>query len=282
MSGPPAPQPGSSARRRSGGPGGTGGLGGILAALLMVGGGLTGVVLVDREMADDATTVVVHSRPSPGFEVADRPLGTPPRVPAAGGSHRFVSRQDDGTPVAYDPCRPVHYVIRPDHAPPGGNRAVRAAFARVSYLTGLRFVYDGPTTESPEGAREPYQPDRYGDRWAPVLVTWVSSDENPDFAGDLAGQAGSVPVTVPGSPSVLVTGTVELGAAQFAEMLGQRGTHDQARAVLLHELGHLVGLDHVRDRGQLMYPTQADVRDFAAGDRAGLAALGRGACVPDL
>jgi hypothetical protein len=260
-----------------------GGLGGVLAALVMVGGGLTGVVLVDQKMAEDApATTVTGDRPTPGFELADRPLGTPPPAPRADGTYRFVATHDDGSPVAYDPCRPVHYVIRSAHAPAGGNRAVRAAFTRVGELTGLRFVHDGTTTESPVEHREPFQPDRYGDRWAPVLVSWVSASEDPAFSGDLAAQAGSVPVTVPGSPTVLVTGTVELGAEQFADMLGPGGAGDQARAVLLHEIGHLVGLDHVRDKSQLMYPTESDVRDFAAGDRTGLTALGGGPCVPEL
>lgn len=52
---------------------------------------------------------------------------------------------------------------------------------------------------------------------------------------------------------------------------------------MLHELGHLVGLDHVNDPTQLMYPeTSGEMTDFAAGDLTGLAELGRGACFPDL
>lgn len=55
------------------------------------------------------------------------------------------------------------------------------------------------------------------------------------------------------------------------------------RAIVLHELGHLVGLGHVTDATQLMYPEgQPGVTDFGAGDLAGLAALGRGTCRPDL
>ena len=56
-------------------------------------------------------------------------------------------------PFAYDPCRPVHYVFRPDNAPVGGEQAVHAAFARISEVTGLRFVHDGSTDE-PRRAEE--------------------------------------------------------------------------------------------------------------------------------
>jgi hypothetical protein len=52
--------------------------------------------------------------------------------------------------------------------------------------------------------------------------------------------------------------------------------------VVLHELGHLVGLDHVRDRGELMFPTANDVVGYGPGDLQGLAALGRGACFSDV
>jgi hypothetical protein len=50
-------------------------------------------------------------------------------------------------------------------------------------------------------------------------------------------------------------------------------------AVVLHELGTSLGLDHVTAAGQLMYPQgQPGMTDFGAGDLTGLAARGRGAC----
>ncbi len=54
-------------------------------------------------------------------------------------------------------------------------------------------------------------------------------------------------------------------------------------SILLHELGHLMGLAHVDDSAQLMFPeARREVPDFAAGDLTGLAALGGGVCVPEL
>jgi hypothetical protein len=52
--------------------------------------------------------------------------------------------------------------------------------------------------------------------------------------------------------------------------------------VLLHELAHAVGLGHVLDPTQVMYPhTTHSESQFGAGDRAGLAALGAAAgCHP--
>ena len=55
------------------------------------------------------------------------------------------------------------------------------------------------------------------------------------------------------------------------------------QAVVEHELGHLVGLAHVNDATQIMYPRASPrVLGYRAGDLTGLAALGRGACTADL
>ncbi|WP_233517627.1 matrixin family metalloprotease [Geodermatophilus marinus] len=184
--------------------------------------------------------------------------------------------------MAYDPCRPIHYAIRPEHAPAGGDALVHEGFARLSDATGLQFVFDGPTDEWPSGDRAPFQPDRYGDRWAPVLVSWGTESEVPEFVTGIVGQAGSTAMSPPGSPAVFVTGAVDLDAAAFSGMLADEAGAAWARAVVLHELGHLVGLDHVADPGQLLYPTSSTVLDYAPGDLTGLAALGRGECVPEL
>lgn len=223
-------------------------------------------------------------RPAPGVDAAPGPRGVPLPPPPEGGAHAFVTFQTDGvTPVAYDPCRPVHYVIRPDSAPPGGEELIREAVARIGQVTGLQFVYRGATDEAPGPERELFQPDRYGGRWAPVLIAWETEEANPALAGDVVGEAGSVPASLGDGPRVLLTGTVSLDAPRFAEILRGRGGRSIARSIVLHELGHLMGLGHVDDEQQLMFPeARREVPDFAAGDLTGLAALGAGVCVPEL
>ena len=44
--------------------------------------------------------------------------------------------------------------------------------------------------------------------------------------------------------------------------------------MILHELGHLMGLGHVRTRGELMHPAGGGVVDFGPGDLEGLRQLG--------
>jgi hypothetical protein len=185
--------------------------------------------------------------------------------------------------VSYDPCRPIHYVIRQQGEPAGGEQIVTDAVRSVSQATGLRFVYDGATSETPSHQRPSYQPERYGDRWAPVLISWVTPNENPDMATDVTGEGGSSAFALPNGPSAYVSGSVELDAGKLASELELNEGKQIVRAVVLHELGHLVGLDHVTAANQLMYPQiQPGVTHFGAGDLTGLAALGKGACVPDL
>lgn len=220
--------------------------------------------------------------PPPGVDAADTPLGHPPASTGSGAYKLQESPNAGQAYAAYDPCRPVHYVIRPDNAPSGSDALIREAVAEVSAATGLRFVYDGTTTEAPSPEREPYQPDLYGERWAPVLIAWSTPQESPDLAGDVDGLGGSAYAYAPDRPYVLVAGQVELDAPDFAEMLRWPDGSEYARAVIMHELAHVVGLDHVDDPTQLMNPEGTGVTEFADGDREGLALLGRGACVPEL
>ncbi len=278
---PPAPRR-SSARR----------LIGVLLALVAIALPLAVAIRSEAWFSDAPTGAVaappggvVRQGPPPGHEESATPLGTPPAEPAMpeGSGYRFGRHQDGTTaPVAWSPCRPIHYVVRPANEPPDGAEVLREAFAEVSGATGLQFVADGETDEGPAEDRDPYQPERYGNRWAPVLVAWATPDEVPDFGVDIVGEAGPVSVSTPSGTSANVSGVVYLDAARFSGLLSG-GDRTLARAVVLHELGHLVGLAHVNDSGALMFPrASGEVTSFGPGDRAGLAALGRGACQPTI
>ncbi|GEK21173.1 matrixin family metalloprotease [Cellulomonas xylanilytica] len=221
--------------------------------------------------------------PPPGLEEQAVPIGAPPLGHVGSGGFSFTAVQPDGAgPVAYSPCRPIHFVVRPDGAPAGGAELLHTAVARVSAATGLQFVDDGLTQEAPSTDREAYQPDLYGSRWAPVLVAWSTAAETPELADEVAGIAGSASVTRAGR-TVYVTGSVTLDSQDIGTLAAAPATRATALGVISHELAHLVGLDHVDDPTQLMYPSTSVTRSgFGAGDLAGLAALGSGECAPDV
>lgn len=215
-------------------------------------------------------------------ESADRLVPAVPLKPAPAGSYEFmVTEQATSTPVRWSPCRPVHYVIRPTGSIKGGKKMIDQAFAKLSAATGLTFVNDGATSEPPTEQRAIYQPDRYGKRWAPVLVAWGTPSEVLAFNTDTAGLAGPVAITTPSGDGMLVSGTVYLDPVKLKQTRKDFGA-TITRDIVLHELGHLAGLAHVNDKTQLMFPTtRPGVTGYQAGDRAGLAMLGQGPCQPD-
>ena len=255
-------------------------------AWTMTGHGVLGGSSQPSESPAGATPTDTAARrsPLPGTGVARAPRGTPPVVTTPSSSYRFLMLQPlSKEPVAWDPCRVIHYVVRPDNAPAGGLALVQRAAATVSRATGLRLVYDGPTAETPKEDRDAYQPDRYGDRWAPVLVTWATTSEVPDFDDDVAGQAGPTRVRRPGNGAyVYVSGQVSFDA-KGARTRMRHGDRAEQEAIVLHEFGHLVGLGHADVGTQLMWAqARTQVQTFRAGDLTGLAALGGGQCARDV
>jgi hypothetical protein len=222
--------------------------------------------------------------PPPPADLATRPLGTPTIVPDSGGSVAFLQTQAGSTqPVAYDPCRPIHVVVRSRGESAAADALVESALAEVSRVTGLRVLVDGGTDEPPSARRPVADRARYGDRFSPVLVAWSDAQEYPALAGPVIARGGSSSVTTDGPGTTrYVTGEVVLDTPEITSLLAQPYGADRVRGVVLHELGHLVGLDHVEDPGELMYPkAYADRVTFGPGDLRGLAALGSGRCFRD-
>jgi hypothetical protein len=223
-----------------------------------------------------------QDHPPPGIGEASQPLGVPAPVPAGNGRFEMLHYQPDNLriPVAFDPCRPVHYVVNPAGAPPDGSAMIRRAVARVQKATGLQFVYEGPTTEPATKDRDSYQPARYPGTWAPVLIAWSDEHAFPELAGYIDG-LGEPFMWGSDQGYVYVSGQVILDRRDLA--IAALPNRAQAEATILHELGHLVGLDHTSDRRQLMFSeNQSGVTDYAQGDLRGLAQLGKQACFPSV
>lgn len=222
-------------------------------------------------------------RPPPGVEEEAAPLGVPAPVEWDGSPYAFSKLQElpDGTlvPVTWSPCRPVHYVVNTAGAPVGFEDDVATVVAELAEATGFVFVDDGTTSESAGTDRALYQPERYGERWAPLLVQFSDETVLPRLEADVAGVAGPLLVRRPDGLMVAVSGTVWLDSTLLRKQpVGAEPTHV---GVLRHELAHALGLDHVEDETQLMNPVLADAATFQSGDRYGLSQLSRGVCAPD-
>ncbi len=191
-----------------------------------------------------------------------------------GGSHAFLSRQP-GTdvPVTFNPCDVIEVVVNPGGAPPNYEQLVTTAINRTSAATGFDFDRVGTTSDRNFQNRF----DGALSQIPPVLVGWASEQEVPQLAGDVLGFAGGVSVTDPGTGrATYVSGVVVLDGDWFRENADDQPA--RAQAVMDHEFGHLVGLDHVHDRGEIMNEKYVGQTSYGPGDLAGLARLGQVPC----
>lgn len=225
--------------------------------------------------------------PPPGLETSAHPPAAPTPKDSGSTSYVFLNAGADQRPVSFDPCRPIHYVVRPQNSPKDGSRIIAEAVAAASAASGFVFINDGATSETPSGNRQAYQPLRYGDRWAPVLFAWETSEENPNFskatpgARITLGNGGSLVRKADGWNDLYVTGQVRLNADALSDVPKGAAGRNQVRAVIEHELGHVLGLDHVDDPSQLMAAqVSGRITHYAPGDLEGLAILGTGKCRP--
>ena len=222
-------------------------------------------------------------RPTATSTAGERLVMAPLTLPNNPNYQFHDTQPGSSEPVAFDPCRPVHYVIRPQGAPAGGMDLVASSLANISAATGLQFIDDGTTNEAPSENRPSFLPDRYGDRWAPVLIAWSTPAEFAPLTGDVIGVAGNHPVVAEDGQRALVSGQVVLDGGQISAVLRYVSGRAVAGATITHELGHLVGLSHVADPQQLMFPSARPlVHTLGRGDLSGLAALGAGRCFDDL
>ncbi len=247
----------------------------------------------DGDPAAPVTRVGQPACPADGHKDTFASGLSPDRIPGLPSGFSFTFVKADGcSPARFDPCQPVHYVMNATEAPATGVADVREAFTRLAAATGITFTDDGMTDEP--SRRRAYDADRYPGRWAPILVVWAHQSSR----GDVEVVGSGFPVRV---DDMLVSGTLTLNVdaivnrARNTPVPGGFGGGSGVGAigaegvtwgrVILHELAHVMGLGHTRDRDQLMYPDTAEqtaqTTDYRSGDRQGLRLLGREAgCLP--
>lgn len=245
------------------------------------------VLRADRERTVSVVAAVVTLMVLLGYvALSDSPLAVQarglvgaedrlaPEVAADGtGSYGFLHTTRGGAPVGFSPCEPVRYLVNPQGAPSGWENQIEDAVAEVESRTGLVFEYLGTTDDRSFDDRL----DAAGNP-EPVLIGWADAAEVGDLADDVAGLGGPTMVGR-GRLRAYVTGIVVLDREVTDELQDAPQGARSMRGLLLHELGHLVGLAHVDDPGELMYPRGTLRSEYGPGDLAGLARIGAVPCV---
>ena len=196
--------------------------------------------------------------------------------------------------IRWNPCqKAVTYAINPRLA--GKTSAARAhavadaqaAVRRVSSRTGIPFSYSGRTTEIPKnGANESWSTRQ---KSAEIVIAWVSQSR-PKYRSNLLTNSGSGYGSGVGGwmmrawtdsngkwQAAIGRGFVVLNAGHNDVYKDGFGKGVTRGALLLHEIGHAVGLGHVGTTKEIMYPTMLS-REFSRykdGDRTGLRRVGR-------
>ncbi|GAB3674760.1 matrixin family metalloprotease [Angustibacter aerolatus] len=253
----------------------------VVVAVVLALAGWFGVPRYQHDRQAAVAAARQADRPTAG--VGERSGRVLPAVPVSTqGEHAFLQTQPDGGPVTWDPCREIHYVVS-GTGPPGADALVAGAMSLVTQASGLQLIADGSTTELSDFSRPKLQPERYGDRWAPVLVAWTTPEREPDLAGGVVGLGSGLVAADRSGHGTYVSGALALDTAQISEVLARDPGGHRVSAVVMHEMGHVLGLAHVTDPTQLMAPAaSASNTVLGAGDRQGLALLGAGRCAPTL
>jgi hypothetical protein len=209
------------------------------------------------------------------------PSGRTPSVPVAAvepaehpehSSYVLMHRRDGSNAAAWDRCRPLRWVLRD----PTGDRQLRydiaMAMAEIEAVTPWRFLYDGETSDLPTRARR-------GGGDADVVIAVVDAGETSelDAYDHAAGGAWTHPFKNDDGIWELSAGAVLIRAETLGRRPGGFGPSSRA-SLVLHELGHILGLGHVDSGESVMHAAMGSgAATLSAGDRDGLAELAWGA-----
>ncbi|MCH9816567.1 MAG: matrixin family metalloprotease [Actinomycetia bacterium] len=210
---------------------------------------------------------------------------------AQAGNSDFATIDVEGNPVRWNPCQAeitVQANVKKAANKKDGKKAqkkakkkalkeVKKATEKLKKSTGLPLKYNGKTKHVPTGQDWPDAQGNSGE----IVVAYAT--RKGKYASNLftsSGDAGhgGISYTLWGTPTkhAIDRGYALLDAKKALKL--KRGFKSGASRgnLLLHEMGHAVGLGHASDPGQLMHPnlSHATPRGFSDHDQAGLDAVG--------
>ena len=155
-------------------------------------------------------------------------------------------------------------------------KEIKTSFGKLAAADGITYRYKGSTDFIPQTGNLTQEP-------AEIVVAAVSRNQTDlGLAENSLGYGGVLWSSWSGSTGegvAAVRGYVILSPSGFATLKPGFGRGKTQGNVILHELGHATGLNHVDSISELMNPVLLDSapNGYAAGDLAGLRKLGAAA-----
>jgi hypothetical protein len=225
----------------------------LLPALALAAATMAGYVAIGNDRSAASPTPPVHV-------TATVPLGAPPApsaistaaaAPSGPVQFPWLATTSGGQPVSW-PCGPIGYRVVLEGAPAGAQEVVAQAFDRISAVSGYQ-VREDPSLDH----RVPENDPAYLD----IIVAWVPGGQFPQGTGgsDVIGRGGA---SYSGNSPHYTYGNVRVNR----DWPGSTRTDFGPQSVgplLLHELGHTLGLAHTNDPQAIMYPTDEGVSTWS-------------------
>ncbi|HWU20266.1 MAG TPA: matrixin family metalloprotease [Nocardioides sp.] len=171
----------------------------------------------------------------------------------------------------WNPCAVIHYRVNLAGMSSTNLKLIRNALRKVHLATGLQFSYAGGSRVLPFGGAWNRSVPTSGLYFAFATATTV-----PAIKG-LAGLGGEgALVTTSSGSKVVASGGVTLAKGWWKKLYSGFKNGPSKGSLLLHEIGHAVGLMHVGNKPEIMYPVLGpwSYGHYGWGDLAGLQQLG--------
>ena len=179
------------------------------------------------------------------------------------------------SPIRWNSCRPIRYLVNLNGYPAQYRQVIEEAVERIGTATGMQFAPVGDTAFMPTNT-DPWaltRSQRVGRNGPHDLIIALGSEAVTDLVPGFVGGVAVTDTVVSSRAGAITASSVVIDMGDTARTLdwasGGTGT------TLLHELAHAVGLGHVPDSSQVMFPsTSPGVATYGGGDLRGLWQVG--------